>query len=183
MLSYIPRLRTIILWLNYCVRAQTFQFRYHLSCSSFSLITHLLCDHRHRTKPLWYLNVRRTFREMLTALPKWHTYWDSFGKVTQTLWRMLRNCHEIIHTNTYPRFDQNFIFGSVRVKLHVTTLTWKVACTWGHWNLCSDRGVRVKVKVAQLCLTLCEPMDLKLSLQVPLLSQSMEFSRPEYWSG
>ena len=31
---------------------------------------------------------------------------------------------------------------------------------------------RKKVKVAQLCLTLCNPMDL-----------SMEFSRPEYWSG
>ena len=31
--------------------------------------------------------------------------------------------------------------------------------------------MRVKVKVAQLCLTLCDPMDY------------MEFSRPEYWSG
>ena len=31
----------------------------------------------------------------------------------------------------------------------------------------------VKVKVAQLCLTLCDPMAI----------QSMEFSRPEYWSG
>ena len=29
----------------------------------------------------------------------------------------------------------------------------------------------MKVKVAQSCLTLCNPMD------------SMEFSRPEYWSG
>ena len=28
-------------------------------------------------------------------------------------------------------------------------------------------------KSLQLCLTLCDPMDL----------QSMEFSRPEYWSG
>ena len=30
-----------------------------------------------------------------------------------------------------------------------------------------------KVKVSQSCLTLCDPMDI----------QSMEFSRPEYWSG
>ena len=30
----------------------------------------------------------------------------------------------------------------------------------------------MKVKVAQLCPTLCDPMD-----------QSMDFSRPEYWSG
>ena len=29
----------------------------------------------------------------------------------------------------------------------------------------------VKVKVTQSCLTLCDPME------------SMEFSRPEYWSG
>ena len=34
--------------------------------------------------------------------------------------------------------------------------------------------MKVKVKVAQLCLTLREPMD---------YIQSMEFSRPEYWSG
>ena len=31
-----------------------------------------------------------------------------------------------------------------------------------------------EVKVAQSCLTLCDPMD---------YTQSMEFSRPEYWSG
>ena len=30
-----------------------------------------------------------------------------------------------------------------------------------------------EVKVAQSCLTLCDPMDI----------QSMEFSRTEYWSG
>ena len=34
------------------------------------------------------------------------------------------------------------------------------------------------VLVAQLCPTLCNPMD--CSLLVPL---SMDFSRPEYWSG
>ena len=33
--------------------------------------------------------------------------------------------------------------------------------------------------VAQLCLTLCDPMDF-IACQAPL---SMEFSRPEYWSG
>ena len=33
---------------------------------------------------------------------------------------------------------------------------------------------KVKVKVAQSCLTLCNPTD---------YIQSMEFSRPEYWSG
>ena len=32
----------------------------------------------------------------------------------------------------------------------------------------------VKVKVAQLCVTLCDPHG---------LLQSMEFSRPEYWRG
>ena len=32
----------------------------------------------------------------------------------------------------------------------------------------------MKVKVAQSCPTLCDPMD---------SIQSMEFSRPEYWSG
>ena len=32
---------------------------------------------------------------------------------------------------------------------------------------------KMKVKVAQWCLTLCDPMEI----------QSMEFSRPEYWSG
>ena len=32
---------------------------------------------------------------------------------------------------------------------------------------------KVKVKVAQSCPTLCDPMDI----------QSLEFSRPEYWSG
>ena len=32
----------------------------------------------------------------------------------------------------------------------------------------------VKVKVAQSCPTLCDPMD---------LIRSMEFSRPEYWNG
>ena len=37
--------------------------------------------------------------------------------------------------------------------------------------------VKVKVLVAQLCLTLCDPMD---ACQVPL---SMEFSRQEHWSG
>ena len=37
-----------------------------------------------------------------------------------------------------------------------------------HWG-----GKKVKVKVIQLCLTLCDPMGI----------QSMEFSRPEYWSG
>ena len=34
-------------------------------------------------------------------------------------------------------------------------------------------GKKVKVKVTQLCLTLCDPWTI----------QSMEFSRPEYWSG
>ena len=34
-----------------------------------------------------------------------------------------------------------------------------------------DGHTVVKVKVAQSCLTLCDPMD------------PMEFSRPEYWSG
>ena len=33
--------------------------------------------------------------------------------------------------------------------------------------------LKVKVKVAQFCLTLCDPMD----------AQSKDFSRPEYWSG
>ena len=33
--------------------------------------------------------------------------------------------------------------------------------------------VRVRVKAAQSCPSLCDPMTI----------QSMEFSRPEYWSG
>ena len=37
------------------------------------------------------------------------------------------------------------------------------------WNCCKEG----KVKVTQLCPTLCDPMDYL----------SMEFSRPEYWSG
>ena len=38
----------------------------------------------------------------------------------------------------------------------------------------------VKVLVAQLCLTLCDPMDYS---PPDSLSLSMEFSRQEYWSG
>ena len=37
----------------------------------------------------------------------------------------------------------------------------------------------VKVLVAQLCPTLCDPMDY-IACQAPL---SMEFSKQEYWSG
>ena len=36
----------------------------------------------------------------------------------------------------------------------------------------------MKVKVAQLCLTLCNPMGYRDEG-----IQSVEFSRPEYWSG
>ena len=36
-----------------------------------------------------------------------------------------------------------------------------------------EGDMKVKVKVAQLCPALCDPMD----------TQFMEFSRPEYWSG
>ena len=39
--------------------------------------------------------------------------------------------------------------------------------------------VKVKVSVAQLCPTLCDPMD-SIALQAPL---SKGFSRQEYWSG
>ena len=36
-------------------------------------------------------------------------------------------------------------------------------------------------EVAQLCLTLCDPMDMgSIACQAP---PSMEFSRQEYWSG
>ena len=45
------------------------------------------------------------------------------------------------------------------------------------WNVCNKR-YKVKVLVAQLCLTHCSPMD--CSLLAPL---SMEFSRQEYYSG
>ena len=37
----------------------------------------------------------------------------------------------------------------------------------------------MKVKAVQSCLTLCDPIDY-IACQAPL---SMEFSRPEYWSG
>ena len=43
-------------------------------------------------------------------------------------------------------------------------------CSLQHWILLSSP---VKMKVAQSCPTLCNPMD----------DISMEFSRPEYWSG
>ena len=42
-----------------------------------------------------------------------------------------------------------------------------------HFCLSSIYHMKVKVKVAQFCLTLCAPWT----------TQSMEFSRPEYWSG
>ena len=38
----------------------------------------------------------------------------------------------------------------------------------------------MKVKVAQSCLTLCDPMDCSLAYQAPL---SMDFSRKEYRNG
>ena len=44
--------------------------------------------------------------------------------------------------------------------------------------MCRYAWGKVKVLVAQSCLTLCDPMD--CSPQVPL---SMEFSSQEYWSG
>ena len=37
-----------------------------------------------------------------------------------------------------------------------------------------------KGKVAKLCPTLCNPMELQVPCQVPLF---MEFSRPKYWNG
>ena len=40
---------------------------------------------------------------------------------------------------------------------------------------------RVKVKVTQSCWTLCDPMD--YTVHGIWTIQSMEFSRPEYWSG
>ena len=40
--------------------------------------------------------------------------------------------------------------------------------------------IKSESEVAQLCLTLCDPMDWTVAYQAP---QSMEFSRPEYWSG
>ena len=43
-------------------------------------------------------------------------------------------------------------------------------CSLQHWILLSSP---VKMKVAQSCPTLCNPLD----------DISMEFSRPEYWSG
>ena len=44
-----------------------------------------------------------------------------------------------------------------------------------HWLAVTFPPLRggKKVKVIQLCLTLCDPMGI----------QAMEFSRPEYWSG
>ena len=43
-------------------------------------------------------------------------------------------------------------------------------------SLLKSSGINIinnEVKVVQSCPTLCDPMDI----------QSMEFSRPEYWSG
>ena len=52
----------------------------------------------------------------------------------------------------------------------------RVAQTW--WGQPVVIKTRVKVKVAQKCPALCNPMD--CSPQAPL---SMEFSRQKYWSG
>ena len=55
-------------------------------------------------------------------------------------------------------------------------------------NLSPRTGVKCEVKVAQSCLTLCNPMDytvhgiLQARIATPWTRQSMEFSRPEYWS-
>ena len=40
-----------------------------------------------------------------------------------------------------------------------------------------ENGMKVKVKVAHLCLTLCDPMDCIDCIFWP------ELSRPKYWSG
>ena len=45
-------------------------------------------------------------------------------------------------------------------------------------SLEKKKKVKVKVLVAQLCSILCDPWT--VALQAPL---SMEFSRPEHWSG
>ena len=50
----------------------------------------------------------------------------------------------------------------------LSQIIWK--CLKSHTELTQSES-EVKGKVARWCLTLCDPMD------------SMEFSRPEYWSG
>ena len=64
---------------------------------------------------------------------------------------------------------------------HGAALTWGIfveirLVTWLGWGggwVKSGSSKKVKVKVAQSCPTLCDPIDI----------QSMEFSRTEYWSG
>ena len=63
--------------------------------------------------------------------------------------------------------------------LESSPLCWQVQsvtrCTRGRISL---NHLNVKVLIAQLCLTLCNPMDCSL----PGSPLSMEFSRQEYWS-
>ena len=56
--------------------------------------------------------------------------------------------------------------GSLRLGAKDRRASWKLGC-----------GCNMKVKVAQLCPTLCDPMDYTGFMDYT------EFSRPEYWSG
>ena len=60
------------------------------------------------------------------------------------------------------------------------SLLWKERMLCAQTSLPLRFSLKVKVLVAQLCLTLCDPSGLSVARQAPL---PMEFSRQEYWSG
>ena len=70
-------------------------------------------------------------------------------------------CHVLLQGTSWPRGLTCVSCFGRQILYHCAT--WKAQCIM--W--------KVKVKVAQLCLTLCDPWTVL----------SMEFSRPEYWSG
>ena len=69
-----------------------------------------------------------------------------------------------------------YLFLKTTCLISLYTFNWVgfcCCCCWDVWVLICFDFVLVLVKVAQSCLTLCNPMN----------CTSMGFSRPEYWSG
>ena len=80
--------------------------------------------------------------------------------------------HEILQARILEWVAISFCRGSSRPRNQT-----QVSCIAGRfltdWAMREAGITTVKMKVAQSCLTLCDPMDI----------QSREISRPEYWSG
>ena len=101
----------------------------------------------------------------------------SFSRGFQGLNSGLLHCKQILYCLSYQRSPLNSVLlGFYR---GLITQTWLINFT-GHWWLNSvsspspfPGGQRKKVKVTHLCRIFVTPWTI----------QSMEFSRPEYWSG